>query len=154
MDENELQIAPQKDAAAADPATPAEMPASEAPKEPTAQALEPTAKEVPAPDVPPTTPEATTTPEVIPPAIPEAQAPKTDALPGATTPEATAPSAPDQASAVLKTIRNNKGIIIAAITVLVAAIVGITAMMGSSSSEQYQGMIQKIEQQTQDLQSE
>ncbi|MFC1616335.1 hypothetical protein ACFL21_04290 [Patescibacteria group bacterium] len=45
-------------------------------------------------------------------------------------------------------LRGSKGLIIAIIIVIIVAIIGIVAMMGSGSSESYQGMIKKVEQET------
>jgi hypothetical protein len=54
-------------------------------------------------------------------------------------------------SGALSLLFANKGIIIAAILVIVVAIIGISALLNINSTDQYQGFIQKMEQQTEDL---
>ncbi len=48
----------------------------------------------------------------------------------------------------------SKGIIIAVIIVIIAAVVGVSALIGLGSTSQYQGYIKKIEDQTNDLKDE
>jgi hypothetical protein len=48
----------------------------------------------------------------------------------------------------------SKGIIIAVIIVIVAAVIGFSALIGLGSTSQYQGYIKQIEDQTADLQDE
>ena len=48
-------------------------------------------------------------------------------------------------------INGNKGLIIAAVLVIVVAIIGISAFIGYSSTEQYEGLIKRVEDQTANL---
>ena len=50
-------------------------------------------------------------------------------------------------------ISGNKGLIISVAAVLIAAIIGFIALSSSNSGAQYQGMIEKVEKQTQELQN-
>jgi len=51
-------------------------------------------------------------------------------------------------------IKGNKGLFIAIIVVIIIAIVGVSALIGLNSSSQYQGLIQKLEQETAKIQRE
>lgn len=48
----------------------------------------------------------------------------------------------------------SKGVIIAVIIVIVAAVIGVSALIGLGSANQYQGYIKQIEDQTADLQKD
>ncbi len=50
-------------------------------------------------------------------------------------------------------ISGNKGLIIAMAIVLVVAIIGVGALMNMNSSKQYQGMIEKVRHESQQLQN-
>ena len=60
---------------------------------------------------------------------------------------------PDTNSESANFISGNKGLIIAMAIVLVVAIIGVGALMNMNSSKQYQGMIEKVRQESQQLQN-
>lgn len=48
-------------------------------------------------------------------------------------------------------LAGSKGVIIAIIIGIIAIVIGVSALIGFKSSNQYQGYLKKVEQQTQDL---
>jgi cell division protein FtsL len=94
---------------------------------------------------PPTTPQPSASPQ--PPATPQASAPT---QPPASTqpPEKPTTSPPSKFSSL---ISGNKGLIIAIIVVVLAAIIGFIALTNFGTTKEYQGLIEKVEQQTEDL---
>lgn len=58
---------------------------------------------------------------------------------------------PDSNNQGISFISANKGLLIAVAVVLVVVIVGASAMIGMNSSKQYQGLIERVKQETQTL---
>jgi len=58
-----------------------------------------------------------------------------------------------QASAIVIFFKNNKGILIAGIVVIIAIVIGFGSIFDMGKSDEYRGMIKKIEIQTQSLTS-
>lgn len=56
-----------------------------------------------------------------------------------------------QPNILVQFIKNNKGLIIAGIVVVIAIIIGFSSVFDMGKSEEYRGMIQKIEMQTQSM---
>lgn len=105
----------------------------------------PTTSETPAP-----------TPEVSPAPIPEvpptADAPTPEFPPTITTdPTPDTTSAPEGHMSAMSIINGNKGLIIAVVLVLVAAVIGVSAFIGFSATDQYEGLIKRVEDQTANL---
>lgn len=48
-------------------------------------------------------------------------------------------------------LSGSKGVVIAVIIGLIAIVIGVSALIGFKSSNQYQGYLKKVEQQTQEL---
>lgn len=60
---------------------------------------------------------------------------------------------PDTGNQRVSFLSGNKGLFIAIAIVLIIAVVGMTTLMGMGSSKQYQGLIEKVRQETQTLQN-
>ncbi len=133
-------------------ATVAEAPASTAP----ASVETPTVTALPAEPSVNTAPVIETTPtvNVVPPTDASATSDSTPALVTGDIPasietlSAPTDSAPAAHFSAMSIINGNKGLIIAAVLVIVVAIIGISAFIGYSSTDQYEGLIKRVEDQT------